>query len=242
VVDANHIKFISNSSIILQAGDLYRAAPATIFGSLAFAMQGTSTNGAFAAGGILNTDGAGNILNSSIEDINNGGSVSLSSGLSGTYFVSGNRTTVTLNGGTINLVAYPSTGGIQILELSSSTVASGTAFQQSGTLSNATLIGRYGASLSGFGAAGKFDGVAQVTADGNGHLVGLFSLNDDGTLKPDLSLNGSYSLGVNGRAAGTLVTSAGALNVIYYVASNNQVLFIEVDGNSVSQGTLAQQQ
>jgi hypothetical protein len=205
-------------------------------------MQGTSTNGAFAAGGILNTDGAGNILNTSVEDINNGGLVSLSSGLSGTYFVSGNRAAVTLNGGTINLVAYPSTGGIQILELSSSTVASGTAFQQSGTLSNATLIGRYGASLSGFGAAGKFDGVAQVTADGNGHLVGLFSLNDDGTLKPDLSLNGSYSLGVNGRAAGTLVTSAGALNVIYYVASNNQVLFIEVDGNSVSQGTLAQQQ
>jgi hypothetical protein len=242
VVDANHIKFISNSSIILQAGDLYRAAPTNISGSLAFAMQGTSTNGAFAAGGILNTDGAGNILNTSVEDINNGGLVSLSSGLSGTYFVSGNRAAVTLNGGTINLVAYPSTGGIQILELSSSTVASGTAFQQSGTLSNATLIGRYGASLSGFGAAGKFDGVAQVTADGNGHLVGLFSLNDDGTLKPDLSLNGSYSLGVNGRAAGTLVTSAGALNVIYYVASNNQVLFIEVDGNSVSQGTLAQQQ
>jgi hypothetical protein len=242
VVDANHIKFISNDSTILQAGDLYRLAPAGVSGSLAFAMEGTSTNGAFATGGILNTDGAGNILNTSVADSNNGGLVSLNSALGGTYSVSGNRTVVTLNGGTINLAAYPSAGGFQVVSLDSSTVASGTAFQQSGTLSNATLNGRYGANLSGFSTAGKFDAVAQVTADGKGHVAGLFSLNDDGSLKPDLSLNGNYALGVNGRAEGNLVTSAGTLNVVYYVASSKQVLFIEVDSNRVSEGLLTQQQ
>jgi hypothetical protein len=241
-VDANHIKFISNDSTILQAGDLFRLAPASISGSLAFAMQGISTNGAFATGGILNTDGAGNILNTSVADSNNGGLVSLNSALAGTYSVSGNRVAVALNGGTINLAAYPSVGGFQVVSLDSANVASGTALQQTGTLSNATLNGRYGANLSGFSTGGKFDAIAQVTADGNGHLTGMFSLNDDGSLKPDLSLNGSYALAANGRAPGTLVTSAGTLNVIYYVASSRQVLFIEVDGNRVSQGLLTQQQ
>jgi len=47
---------------------------------------------------------------------------------------------------------------------------------------------------------------------------------------------------MNGRAPGTLVTSAGTLNVIYYVASSKQVLFIEVDSNRVSEGLLTQQQ
>jgi hypothetical protein len=46
----------------------------------------------------------------------------------------------------------------------------------------------------------------------------------------------------NGRAPGTLATSAGSLNVIYYVASKNQGLFIDVDGNHISQGVLARQQ
>lgn len=241
-VDANHIKFISNDSTILQAGDLFRVAPANISGSLAFAMQGTSTNGAFATGGILNTDGAGNILNTSVADSNNGGLITLNSALAGAYSVSGNRVAVTLNGGTINLAAYPSVGGFQVISLDSANVASGTALQQTGALSNATLNGRYGANLSGFSAGGKFDAVAQATADGNGHLTGMFSLNDDGSLKPDLSLNGSYALAANGRAPGTLVTSAGTLNVIYYVASSKQVLFIEVDSNRVSEGLLTQQQ
>ena len=247
-VDANHVKFISNDSTILQAGDLYRLAPTSISGSLAFAMQGRAiapgigTFGAFAAGGILNTDGAGGILGSSVEDVNNRGVVSLNSALAGTYSVSGARVAVTLNGGTINLAAYPSVAGFQVVSLDGATVATGTALQQTGTLSNATLNGRYGANLSGSSTGGKFDAIAQVTADGNGHLAGMFSLNDDGSLKPDLSLNGSYALGVNGRAPGTLVTSAGTLSVIYYVASSKQVLFIEVDSNRISQGLLTQQQ
>lgn len=241
-IDANHVKFTSNSATIVQAGDLYRVAQANISGSLAFALKGISTNGPFAAGGILNTDSAGNILSSSVEDINNGGAVVLNSGLSGSYSVSGNRATVTLNGGAINLAAYPSTGGIQILELDGSTVATGVALQQTGALSNATLLGSYGANLTGVDSGGQFDALARFSADGNGHLAGLFSLNDAGTPQTNLNLTGNYSLGANGRAAGTLVSSAGTLNVIYYVASSSQVLFIETDNNRVSQGLLVQQQ
>jgi hypothetical protein len=240
-IDANHLKFISNEFAKLQAGDLFRATSQDLSGSFVFALGGISTNGAFAAGGVLNSNGAG-LITGGVEDANNGGVVTLNSPVSGSYIAAGNRIEVTLNGGAVNLAAYPSMGGIQVLELDSSTVASGVAFQEIGTLSNATLNGGYGANLSGVGTAGKFDAVAQVMADGSGHLSGSVSLNDGGILEPNLGLNGSYTLAGNGRATGTLVTSAGTLNVIYYVANSSQILFIEVDNNAVAQGVLTPQQ
>jgi len=241
-IDANHIKFASNESTIVQAGDLYRVAPVVVSGSLVFAMKGITASGPFAAGGVLNTDGAGNILNSSVEDINNGGAVSLNSPLSGTYSISGNRAAVTLNSGSINLAAYPSMGGTQIIELDGPVVATGVALQQTGPLSNATLNGSYGASLTGVGAAGQFDGVARFSADGNGHLAGLLSLNDTGVLQPNLQVSGSYSLAANGRAPAALAISAGTINLIFYVANSNQALSIETDSNRVAQGGVVQQQ
>jgi hypothetical protein len=70
----------------------------------------------------------------------------------------------------------------------------------------------------------------------------MLDLNDNGSLQSDLALNGTYAMSSNGRAPGTLVTSAGSLNVIYYVASKSQALFIDVDGNHISQGVLTRQQ
>lgn len=244
VIDANHIKFASNLSTIIQAGDLFRVSPPNLSGSFVFTLQGVGLNGdvAFAAGGVISTDGAGNVLNSSIEDINDGGLVSLSSPLTGSYVVSGGRAAVTLNGGSINLAAYPSMGGIQVIELDSSVVATGMAIQQSGTLSNATLSGNYAAALSGDSTSSKFVGVAHAVADGAGHITGMLNFNNNGSLQSGLTLNGSYAISANGRAPGTLMTSAGSLNVVYYVAGSNGGVFIEVDGGSVSEGLLVQQQ
>ena len=243
-IDPNHIKFASNESDKVQLGDLYRASPANFSGSLVFALQGVAGAGgpAFAAGGIVNTDSAGGVLSSSVEDVNSGGMVSLNSPLSGTYSTSGRRVLLTLNGGAINLAAYPSMEGFQIIETDSSAIASGVALPQTGGFSDATLNGNYGATLAGHSASGAFVALARAAADGNGHLTGMLNLNDNGSLLPDLALNGTYAVSGNGRAPGTLVTSAGTLNVIYYVASKSQGLFIEVDGNRIAQGVLARQQ
>jgi len=243
-IDANHIKFASNESTKIQLGDLYRASPANFSGSLVFALHGVAGAGgpAFAAGGIINTNNAGGVLSSSVEDVNSGGAVSLNSPLSGTYSASGSRVLLTLNGGAINLAAYPSMGGFQVIETDSSAIASGVALPQTGGFSNATLNGDYGATFAGSSASGEFVALARATADGNGHLTGMLNLNDNGSLQSDLALNGTYAMSSNGRAPGTLATSAGSLNVIYYVASKNQGLFIDVDGNHISQGVLARQQ
>lgn len=243
-IDPNHIKFASNESNKVQLGDLYRAAPANFSGSLVFALQGVGGAGgpAFAAGGILNADNVGGVLSSSMEDVNSGGVVSLNSPLSGTYSVTGSRVLLALNGGTINLAAYPSMGGFQIIETDSSAIASGVALPQTGNFSNATLNGNYGATFAGNNASGEFVAVSQATADGNGHLTGMLDLNNNGSLQSNLALNGTYSMSSNGRAPGTLVTSAGSLNVIYYVASKSQALFVDVDGDHISQGVLTRQQ
>ena len=240
VVDANHIRIEGNDSNRFN-GDLFRVASTAISGSYAFILDGTSSGGAFAAGGIINTDGTGNILNTSVADSNNGGSLALNSGLSGTYSLTGNRATVTLNGGAINLVAYPSSGGLQLVEMDPSTVAGGVALQQAGAFSNASLNSSFAANLFGADAAGHFDAVSRFSADGAGHLLGTLNLNDNGTLTAGLVLNGSYNVAANGRAPGTLVTSAGTLNVIFYLASGSQALFIETDTNRVSQGTVVGQ-
>lgn len=241
-IDANHIKFISNDATIVQAGDLYRVAPASISGSFVFAMKGLTGSAPFAAGGVLNTDGAGNILNSSVEDINSGGTVTLNSQLNGTYSVSGSRATVALNGGSINLAAYPSMGGMQIIELDGPVVATGVALQQTGALSNATLHGSYGANLTGIDPAGQFDSIARFSADGKGNLAGMLSLNDTGTLRSNLPVTGSYTLAANGRAPAALATPVGTINLIFYVANSNQALSIEADSDRVAQGGVVQQQ
>jgi hypothetical protein len=236
-IDANHLKLISDISP--EAGDSYR--PTSVFGSFAFTMAGPE---GVAAGGVLNVDGAGNVLGSSVEDTNVAGSISLNSGVSGTYSITPNGRIELLLNDKLNsiLVAYPSTGGLQLVQMNGG-VASGVGFLGAGaTHSNASLNGRYGANISGSTGGGKFGEIAQLTADGNGNLTGSGSINNAGTLTSGLKLDGTYLMSPNGRAVGTLATSTGTMNVVFYVSSGNQVSFIGIDSDRVSQGVLVQQQ
>ena len=239
IVDSNHLRLQSGEFDIL-TGDAYRVSGTTISGSFAFTLAGTSASGAFATGGILNTDGAGNILNS-LRDTNDGGTVTLNSPLAGTYSITGNRATISLNGGAINLVGYPSTGGIQLLNLDSTTVASGVALAQTGNFSTSTLTGGYGATLSGTGNNHEFGLIAQLNANGSGQFSGALNLNDGGSLTRAVNLSGTYAVAANGRATADLTTGLGTRNVILYAADSTQALFIETDANQVGQGVLARQ-
>jgi hypothetical protein len=239
-LDGTHMRLQSGSFDIL-TGDAYRVTNTTIPAKLAFTLAGTSANGTFATGGILNSDGAGSFVNGSLRDTNDGGTVTLNSALAGTYSIIGNRATFLLNGGAMNLVGYPSTGGIQLLDLDSTTVASGVALPQSGTFSGSTLNGHYGATLSGTGNNHQFGLVAEVSANGGGVFNGTLNLNDGGSLARALALNGSYTFAPNGRATGVLTTTSGTRNVILYAADGTQALFIEADAAEIGQGVLALQ-
>lgn len=242
VISANQIRLIETDSAPILTGDAFRQTSTAVSGSFAFTLSGQGSIGPLAAGGIINTDGAGNVLSTSVEDVNNGGSISQNVGLSGTYAIAGTgRGTMTLNG-TLHFAVYPSVGGIQVLEIDTTTIANGTAFQQSGTFSNSTINGRYGANITGLLAPStEFDSVAQFTASGTGTFSGNLDLNDGGLLSTGLALNGTYNLAANGRSTGRLVSSFGTENVIYYAVNGTRILFIEVDTNTVAVGDIEQQ-
>ena len=241
VVNANQLNLIEVDLSPALSGTAFRQSSTAISGSFAFTVSGAASGGPFAAGGVINTDGAGNVLNSSVEDVNSSGVVTTNTPLTGTYAVAGNgRGTVTLNG-TIHLVAYPSMGGVQLLEIDGNVVAAGVALQQSGPFSNASLSGNYGLNFSGVNLATEVDGVAQVLADGAGHFSGALDLNNGGALSSALALNGSNSIAANGRGTATLQSSAGTQNVVLYMVSPNRALFIETDSSLVSVGEVDHQ-
>jgi hypothetical protein len=252
VVDANHIKLVEIDTGVgtpFLAGDAFRQTSSAISGNFAFTLAGATAagNGVFVGGGILNTDGAGNILSASVTDFNNGGSFFQAGATTGTYTVSGGRGTMTLNGGfgTINLVAYPSSGGLLLLETDTTILSSGTALQQSGgPFSNSSINGGFGLNLTGADNVNnvEVDGIAQFTTTGTGTLSGALDFNDGGALSNSLALTGTYTMTANGRGTGTLHTSTlGTFNVIYYMASGSRVLFMEPDGTQMSVGVFAAQ-
>jgi hypothetical protein len=254
VVDANHLKLIEADALPILAGDAFRQSTAAISGSFAFTMSGASANGhgAFASGGIMNTDGAGNIVNTSVVDVDDGGAVTSPAGatLTGTYAVSGGRGTMTMNTPveTLTVVFYPSTAGLLMLDINNTLVASGTAIPQSGgPFSNASFSNGFGLNLSGVTnlntnvSASEIDAIAQFTAN-NGSINGAMDFNNSGQLLTSLTLTGNYSMSANGRAAGTLSPSSlGTFNIIFYAASGTRVLFIETDPTQVSAGLFAAQ-
>lgn len=243
VADANHIKLVEVDLSPALAGDAFRQTGTAISGSLAFTIAGMSTSGVFVAGGILNTDGAGNVLGSSTEDQNNAGTVTQNIGLTGTYSVAANgRGTLALNGGSVNFAIYPSSAGIQVTGIDSNSVTSGAAFQQAGPFSNTTIQGNYGMNFTGVtGGANEIDSVAQFSADGGGNANGAVDFNNGGSLSTNLALTGTYSMNTNGRGTGTLKSTLATQNLIFYAVSSTRALFIDVDANLVAVGEVDHQ-
>jgi hypothetical protein len=248
VVDANHIKLISTDASPVLSGDAFRQqgpfSNASASGPFVLTLTGAIGGGPFVAGAVITSDGAGNITGT--EDANRNGSVNTNFAVTGTYSIASNgRGTLTTNSsiGTANFAIYPSTGGLQILELDA--IANGVAVTQpAGAISNATINGRYGLNLSGVDLNNQteFDTAAQFTADGNGNLTGTLDLNNSGTLNLGLALSGTYSMNSNGRGTGTLKTANNTLNLVFYAAGGAKVVFIEIDNIDPAVGVFQQQQ
>jgi hypothetical protein len=248
VVDANHLMMVEIDSLPVLAGEAFRQqgpfSNASLAGPFALTLGGATSNGfPFAAGLLLTADGAGNIISGS-EDTNVGGVLTQNVTFTGSYSIaSSGRGTLTLNSsrGTLNFVLYPTSGEVQILEVDVGVISSGIAFQQSGAFSNATVQGGYGYNLSGVFGTGEFDSIAQFAANGTGGLTGALDINNTGALTTGLALTGSYTISGNGRGTGSLHSSFGTQNLIFYVVSSSRVLFIETDSNLVAVGDFEHQ-
>jgi len=266
VVDANHLKFIEmDTGIAYLSGDAYSQTGANNtmpVGTLAFTLSGfAGTDTPFAAGGFMVTDGSGDITSQSGEDYNDGGGTSISSNLgpfSGSYFSGGTgRYTLgnfsTFVGGS-SYAAYPSSGGLLLLEIDTSGITAGAAYAQTPGATLAASQG-YGLNLSGLNLSSdvEVDDIAEfvttTTACGTatGSIVdGLIDENYDPEGSPISSqvLCGNYSVSA-GTGQIVTVTENNTINggfvLDYFSVDGTTFPFIEADSTQVSTGVFVKQ-
>ncbi len=245
-IDANHLKFIETDNLAFLVGDAFPQQTTIPAATNVFTVAGLDLIQGFpiVAGGFIVTDGNGNVSSTSNEDINDGGAVTTAIGFAGLYTaVVNGRSTMTLTGfnnaslsSTTTFAAYPTTNGLQLLEIDTSGVTSGVATSQSST----TLASgqTYGLNLTGANTNGQEDDIAQFT-NTSGSLSGLVDFNDQGNLTPAQVFAGTYAADSTNTGRGQV--SSSAFNLISYVVDNSTTVFIEQDTNQVGVGVFQSQ-
>jgi hypothetical protein len=255
-IDATHLKLIESDGIALLVGDVFTQPSATIpQGNLVFTMQGLDTatpQNEFAAGGLMASDG-NSLITSGSEDVNDGGFVdngtnpAVPFGFSGNFStVGGGRFLLNLTGyaGGTSFAAYPSSGGILLLEVDTGLnvgsgnagVTSGIALAQSSG-AGLTASQGYGLNLTGEDVVDEveLDEIAEFQTTSTALTPGILDENDGFTLSSS-SINGTYTAGSNG--AGSATVNGNLQEVFYYAADSSTVLFISVDPNQAALGSM----
>ncbi len=244
VVDSTTLRYLETDASFTTLGSAFTQGSGSSFsGNYGFTGVGTDKPGPNAPprseGGVFNANG-GSISNGVI-DVNNAGALTNAGSFTGSYSISsGGRGTMTLSGTTGELSQFgiyvTENQGTLFLELDSGSVSAGSAMSQASNISASTFDGNYAADFSSQTPSGEVDLVGQITADGIGTLTGTGDINQYEEVKQsaDQNLSGTFMAnGVSdGRFPGTLEsTPTGGLTEVYYVLSNNTVLFVEMDGN-----------
>jgi hypothetical protein len=264
-IDAGQLKFIEMDQFATLSGDAFSQTSATVpTGTLAFTMEGaTAVTNPFAAGGFMVTDGA-NITNASTEDYNDDGNVSPtpSGNFTGTYAPSGSgRNQISFPsgsgfvGGTL-YAAYPSTGGLLLLEIDNVGVMSGVASVQSpgGAFSaDGYALNLQGNNVSAVAGA-EVDDIAEFVANTTGTTItGLLDENTDSNgivassapfssgvyTPPDANGRGSISTNVGTSSSNTTLNGGFFLN--FYSVDGTMFPFIETDSGQVAAGVFVLQ-
>jgi hypothetical protein len=262
-IDATHLKFIEMDSTATLSGDAYsQTTPTIAAGTLAFTLAGDE----FAAGGLMVTNGTGGITGT--EDYNVQGTT-LSSQSSPVPFTAAyavdptnaGRYTLssfaTFEGGT-SYAAYPSTGGILLLEIDDSGISVGAAYPQTAGAAFAASQG-YGMNLSGTNLAStgeeavEVDDIAEFTAASGGVLSnGIIDENFAPGGSPTLGValsSGTYGTIGSGGRYGISATAAnnntgtllGGFNLTFYAVDGTTFPFVELDLGQVSTGVIVLQ-
>jgi hypothetical protein len=259
-IDATHLKFIEMDTLPILSGDAYsQTSTAVPTGNLAFTLGGFVSNSPFASGGFMVTDGAGNITAASTEDFNSSGTAGSSPSFSGTY-TAGGTGRYTLGSfsnfvGGSQFVAYPSSGGLLLLEIDTTSlgILNGAAHAQTPGAALATSHG-YGLNLSGINLGGgvEVDDIAEFTASSSGATaIGLIDENfaPGGIPIFDQKLNGTYTgpdssgrFGISATAGNSgNSTLNGGFGLTVYAVDGTTFPFIETDNGQVATGVLVLQ-
>jgi hypothetical protein len=260
-IDATHLKFIEMDTFPILAGDAYAQSSASIPAqTMAFTLSGLiGTTNPAAIGGFMVTDGAGNITSASTEDINDAGTVASAVAFSGTYAAGGTGRFI-LNlptgsgfvGGT-EYAAYPSSGGLLLLEIDSAGIMTGAAYPQASSLPTFATAEGYGLNLTGYNIANgaEVGDIAEFTAASGGTLTGI--LDESSSVAgpiPSLAFSsGTVGTGTtSGRYAlstdvgnNTTSTLNGGFGLTLYTVDGTTYPFMESDTGQVATGVIVEQ-
>jgi hypothetical protein len=268
-VNGTQLKFIEMDENATLSGDAFSQTTTTIpTGTLAFTLQGQEGSGttasAVAAGGFMVTDGNGNVTNASTEDFNQDGTLSpttpvpftaayaTAAGQTCRYTIT-DFTGFTPSGTGLTYAAYPSSGGVLLLEIDTLGLTTGAAYTQSSSATFGVPQG-YGLNLSGINlsAGSEVDDIAEFTAASGNTITGIIDENStvDGPVTFGAALtNGTYAAPSGGR--GALAATAGTsssnttlntgFSLTFYVVDGTTFPFVETDSGQVATGVFVLQ-
>ena len=271
-IDATHLKFIEMDATNILVGDAYaQTSTAMPAGAQAFTLAGCAPCGSSftpeALGGFMVTSStsssSGTITNASTEDYNVGGNpasgttpisftAAYAAGGTGRYTLSSFTTFVGGN----TYAAYPSSGGLLLLEIDNAGLTVGAAYPQTSGASFAASQG-YGLNLTGSnigsGSLLEVDDIAEFTAATGATLSnGVIDENFAPGGSPNYALalssgtyqgpdpSGRYLLSA---AAGNNNNSTlnGGFSLIFYAVDGATFPFIEMDNMQIASGVFVEQ-
>lgn len=252
-IDATHLKFIENDSKAVLVGDVFSQPTATIpSGTLAFTMAGLdSSSSPMGLAGTVASDGSSTLSNGSV-DVNDAGTVDggtnppTPASFSGTFVAQPGSNTngrffVDLSnfpGGT-DFAAYPSSGGVLMLEIDSGLgagVTSGVALTQNSPAGLVASQG-YGMNLTGASESGELDQIAQFNTTST-KASGQLYQNNSGTPTSN-SFSGTITAGTGG--GGQIIFNGNSEGAFYYGVDSATSLALGIDSSDVSLGLFQQQ-
>ncbi len=261
-IDATHLKFIEMDATATLSGDAYsQTSPTIANGTLAFTLAGSE----FGAGGLMTTSSgtitgtedynlAGTNVSSQTSPVPFGASYAVDPTNAGRYTLS---SFTTFEGGSL-YAAYPSSGGVLLLEIDGVGISVGAAYPQTAGAAFAAAQG-YGMNLSGTNISGvgsgavEVDDIAEFTAASGGTLSsGIIDENYAPSGGPTLGValsGGTYgTIGSGGRyglsaTASTSKTGTllGGFNLTFYAVDGTTFPFVELDSGQVSTGVIVLQ-
>ncbi len=236
-IDPTHLKFIETDTGTIMAGDAFTQQTSLPQGGYAYVLEGEDSSGPIAEGGYFTSDGTSTIIAGGLEDYNDAGNFVPENTTVGGSFTpfSGGRTQLTLTGfyngtasTTATFAAYPSSGGVQLLEIDDEGITGGYALAQ-GTPTTLAATD-YALNLSGINPNSEEDDIAEFALTGTNYQ-GVEDVNDDGSLGPRVAFNGTITPDTSITGHGAAVTN-GEINFNYYVAdSGATALIIDTDAN-----------
>jgi hypothetical protein len=266
LIEVDQSLFVTSGSAYTQGtGSL---TVANLAGTSVFTEEGSTTKGSGSLGlaGQMTVDNNGNVTPGFV-DVNEGGSIENGS-IAGSTFTnfSAARGSLTLSGNVASTVedfqVYLVGPGVNILDPTNATGGGGALLLDVDTNAigtgqivpqtvGAQFSGNYGVNLQAFTTSTssnaqcvECDLVGQVQASAS-NLTGTGDLNDFGTLVAAQALTGSFTADSNnpGRFTGSLnLATFGTFNIVYYQATNSQLVIVEVDQDQVGTGVIEEQQ